>query len=322
MPQRFSFFLVVLLTMIVLCPVLRGQQTVAETLLPYAYSVKKQRIQVLNAEKQLTEFDIAYIEQGRGSSTILFLHGLASYLPEWDKTIADLSTTYRCIALDFPGYGRSSRCPKVSMKLYAEVVAAFMDSLKLSAVNLAGHSMGAQIGIMLAVQRPKAVSRLMLIAPSGIETFNKKHREFINIFYRPNFLKAKSETIVKSDYERGFTVFPADAAFMVQDRLAIRSATDFDDYCTVLTDCVKAAVNEPIFNDLHKISQPTLIVFGADDNLIPSSIMHPTMTTEGIGRLAKSKIKNSRLLLIPNCGHFVQFENPRETNTALREFLK
>jgi pimeloyl-ACP methyl ester carboxylesterase len=291
----------------------------ANLLRSYTFTVKKQTLS--------KGIEIAYVDEGGVSAgsgnneTLLFVHGLASYLPAFDKTIEGLRSEYRCVALDLPGYGRSGRAQTVGIRAYADVIAEFIDSLRLSAVTLVGHSLGGQIAIRAALRYPKKIKRLVLLAPAGIETFSQTHRDFINERYTAAYTRNKSEAIIKSDYERIFFTFPSGALFMIQDRLAIRTAADFEEYCSVQSQSVRASVNEPVFQELGLLKQPTLIVFGIEDNMIPSSLMHPEQTTEEIAKLAAARIKRSKLVLLPECGHFLQYEKPRETNAAIREFL-
>ena len=53
--------------------------------------------------------EIAYADEGQGPETIVFLHGLGSYAPAWIKNVSVLKEKYRCIAVDFPGFGKSSK---------------------------------------------------------------------------------------------------------------------------------------------------------------------------------------------------------------------
>ncbi|MDO8897890.1 MAG: alpha/beta fold hydrolase [Bacteroidales bacterium] len=71
--------------------------------IPYPFDVKKVQID--------ENTEIAYIDEGSGKETIIFIHGLGSYLPAWKKNIEGLSSDFRCIAIDLPGYGKSSKLP-------------------------------------------------------------------------------------------------------------------------------------------------------------------------------------------------------------------
>lgn len=306
------------------------QKMCAELLQPYPFAVKRQSLS--------NKIEIAYVDEGPNpvagaaphavAETFVFVHGLASYLRAWDKTIEELKKEHRCLALDLPGYGRSSMTTgitkSVGIKMYAGVIAEWMDSLRLERVVLVGHSLGGQIAMRLALtlNAAKKIKRLVLIDPAGIETFNEAHRQFINERYTTRYTKGKPDAIVQSDYERGFFKFPKDAQFMVQDRLAMKNGSDFDVYCAVIAECVHASVNEPVFSELGNIKVPTLVMYGAEDNMIPNSLMHPELNTIDIAKLAQKKIKGSKLVMLPDCGHFAGYECASATANAIRAFLK
>ncbi|MEL7003593.1 MAG: alpha/beta fold hydrolase, partial [Bacteroidota bacterium] len=69
--------------------------------LQYPFDVKKVEVR--------EGVQMAYMDVGSGTETILFIHGLGSYAPAWKKNIEGLSKQYRCIAVDLPGYGKSSK---------------------------------------------------------------------------------------------------------------------------------------------------------------------------------------------------------------------
>jgi pimeloyl-ACP methyl ester carboxylesterase len=114
---------------------------------------------------------------------------------------------------------------------------------------------------------------------------------------------------------------PDDAEFMITDRIALRDAEQFENYCYTVVQSVNGMVDQPVVHLLDRISRPTLIVFGENDNLIPNPYLNPGFTRE-IGEKGNKLIPNSKLVMIPECGHFLQFEKPDVFNKAVREFLK
>jgi pimeloyl-ACP methyl ester carboxylesterase len=74
-------------------------------------------------------------------------------------------------------------------------------------------------------------------------------------------------------------------------------------------------------DDLAKIKTPTLFIFGKNDALIPNKYLHPLLSIDELTKSAKASINNSKLVVIEEVGHFLQFEKPAETNKAILEFL-
>src|SRR5258706_4147895 len=76
--------------------------------------------------------DVPYVDEGDGDRTVLLVHGLGSNLTVWKHTIAALSTDYRVVAIDLPGYGRSAKASyRYSMAFFARVVDVVIDRLHL-----------------------------------------------------------------------------------------------------------------------------------------------------------------------------------------------
>jgi len=271
---------------------------------------------------QLKDANIAYVDEGTGDNTIIFIHGLGSYLRAWDKNIPELSKKYRCIAIDLPGYGKSSKeIHPGSMEFYADVVAQLINKLELKNVTLAGHSMGGQISMVFALKYPTLVKNLVLVDPAGFETFNEGEKQWFRDVMTVNAVKLTPVQAIRSNLILNFYDMPDDAEFMVTDRVALRDAKEFEKYCYAVAKSVHGMVDQPVINLIDRIIQPTLIVFGENDNLIPNPYLHGGKT-EDIAKIGNEKIKGSKLVIIPECGHFAQYEKYNEFNNAVLEFLK
>ena len=115
---------------------------------------------------------------------------------------------------------------------------------------------------------------------------------------------------------------PDDVEFMIQDRLKMREANDFNAYCQAVVGGMNAMLNESIFDQLKNVKQKTLVVYGANDGLIPNKYLNPGLTTQKVGA-SRRRLKFLMLTLkfIPECGHFISFDKPEEINEILLEFL-
>jgi len=282
--------------------------------LNYGYEVKHAKLS--------NDINLAYIDEGNGNETIIFIHGLGSYIPAWNKNISELSKSYRCIAIDLPGYGKSSKNPHSGlMSFYAKVVAEFIDNLDLGKVTLAGHSMGGQISMVAALHYPDKVEKLILVDPAGFELFHPGQRLWFKDVMTPNLIRLTTVEAIETNLASNFYNMPDDAIFMIEDRIAMRTADDFENYCYAVSQSVTGMVDEPIFNKLKYIEQPTLIFFGENDNLIPNRYLNPG-ETEPIAKAGANEIKNSKLIMVPKCGHFMMFEKSGVFNNEVKNFLK
>ncbi|MFH0735812.1 MAG: alpha/beta hydrolase [bacterium] len=309
-------YLILLLAIIVLngCSPYRNVIKMEFDDVEYPYTVKK--AELTNGIK------LAYIDEGKGDNTIIFIHGLGSYLKAWNKNLPSLSEKYRCIAIDLPGYGKSSKeIHPGSMDFYAAVLADFIKKLDLKNVTLAGHSMGGQISMVFSLKYPQLVTNLVLVDPAGFEEFTEGQKQWFRDVMTVPMVKNTPVQSIRANLIMNFYDMPEDAEFMVTDRIAFRDAKDFDKYCYAVTRSVNGMVDQPVINLLDRITKPTLIIFGENDNLIPNPYLTGG-TTESIAKIGHEKITGSKLIMIPNCGHFAQFEKYQEVNNAITDFLK
>nr|NQU90697.1 alpha/beta hydrolase [Bacteroidota bacterium] len=265
--------------------------------------------------------ELAYVDEGQGDQTIIFIHGLGSYLKAWQKNIAGLKENYRCIALDLPGYGKSSKeAHSGQMSFYAGVIKNFIDKLNLKNVVLAGHSMGGQISIMAAINYPETIKKLILVDPAGFEQFNEGQKQWFREVMTVKGVMLTTVEQIQTNLAYNYYKMPDDAQFMITDRIAMRQADDFENYCYAVVQSVHGMVDEPVFDILTEVKQPVLILFGKNDNLIPNRFLNPGRTID-IAKAGHEKIPTSQLMVIPKCGHFLQFEKSDAFNVAVKEFL-
>ncbi|MBC5993973.1 alpha/beta fold hydrolase [Pontibacter sp. SD6] len=299
-------------------PVAQSATTTADPVfesLKYKFPTKK--VTLSNGQS------VAYVDEGKGAETIIFIHGLGSYLPAWEKNIESLKSNYRTIALDLPGYGKSSKeNVQVSMDAYAKTVLELMDKLKLKKATLAGHSMGGQIAITAALQAPERVSKLILAAPAGLETFTDQQKQLFKMTVTPESVQKTTPEQTAANYKINFYNMPAEAQHMVEERLQIMKSEQFDDYSKAVAGSVAAMVDEPVHEKLSQLKMPTLIVFGENDALIPNRYFNSTLTPKAVAEIGKERIPNSQMVMIPEAGHFLQYEQPAAFNKAVQDFMK
>lgn len=106
---------------------------------------------------------IHYVDEGSGP-VLLFLHGNPTWSFDYRKVIEALRPDFRCIAVDYPGFGLSSAAPgyRYLPTEHTQVISAFVDALALSGVTLVVHDWGGPIGLATLQQRPEIFDRLVL----------------------------------------------------------------------------------------------------------------------------------------------------------------
>ena len=118
-------------------------------------------------ESQFIDLDghtVHYVDEGSGP-TLLFIHGNPTWSFMWREVIAALSSDFRCVALDLPGFGLSTAAPGYGHlpEEHADVVTAFVGELDLQEATLVGQDWGGLIGLATTQRRANVFQRLVLI---------------------------------------------------------------------------------------------------------------------------------------------------------------
>lgn len=305
-----------LITISILC---LAQFTIAqndEFMPTYKYEVKKVTI--------FDDIQIAYLDEGEEDApVIVMVHGLGGYIKNWYPTIEGLSDTYRCIAIDLPGYGQSTLRDFGEtdyIDFFARTVDAFVKKMELDKAILMGHSMGGQVSLVVALQNPDWLKKLILAAPAGFETFTDEEAKILMQYSEASVLMSHTEDQIRAAYKINFVDMPPLAEEMIQDRINAKEAPWFESYAKVREMGVKGMLNHPVYNELGQIEVPTYVLFGEKDFLIPNRYLHAGMTTQQVAEVGKT-IPNVKIKMIEAAGHMLQMDNPAGFNRAVKQML-
>lgn len=284
----------------------------------YPFPVKRCRIN--------SDVELAYMEAGKGPTSVVLLHGLGSYAPAWNKMIPLLSEDFHCLAIDLPNYGLSEKGSfPFTMSFFAECIEEFIRRLALEKVVVVGHSMGGQIALTMALRRRIVLQKLVLLAPAGFETFTAADRAWFRQFATPAFFEELSVEQITENFDLNFSAkkLPFDARFMLKDRLELREKDPrgYASFCAMISDCIQSMLKAPVFEQLYTIDHPTLIFFGEEDHLIPNRFLHPSLRPPQVARAGHAQMPNSRLQMLSPCGHFVPWEGAEAVSEAVKVFL-
>jgi pimeloyl-ACP methyl ester carboxylesterase len=260
------------------------------------------------------------IDIGQGEETIVFIHGLAGSWVNWLENIPAFSDRYRVIAMDLPGFG-SSPMPgeKISIPGYGRFVDALLDRLGVGAAVVVGNSMGGFIGAEIAIQFPPRVERLVLISAAGLSIEYRRDERILAVMRRfermltmygvwigtrtgPLVRRPRSRRALMRVVAEHAELLPA---ALVAEQIKGSGKPGFIDALDALTDY-------PIRARLPEIACPTLIVWGAEDRLVP------VRDADEFERL----IPDARKIVFPDTGHVAMFERPRAFNELLDAFLE
>ncbi|MGQ9642425.1 MAG: alpha/beta fold hydrolase [Ignavibacterium sp.] len=273
-------------------------------------------------KKALNDPYISYIDEGKGEYTLVFIHGLASNAGFWRYNIPELSKHFRVVAVDLPGYGKSQKGDySYSLSFYAETIKNLIDELQLKNVVIVGHSMGGQIAIIFALNYPGKLSKLILAAPAGFEEFQRGEGDWLRSVITMSGVKATTEEGIRRNLSNNFYNWSDKWEWMVEERVRMRKAKDFDEFAYTVDRCVDAMLDEPTFDKLSRITTPTLIIHGKYDGLIPNPYLHPGFPSDVFAK-GERDIPNAKRVEIDCAGHMIQIEKSEEFNNAVINFLK
>lgn len=256
----------------------------------------------------------AYRELGpRGGVPVIFLVHLAATLDNWDPRVVDpIARDHHVITFDNRGVGASSGQVPGSIEEMAQDAYSFIKALGFDTVDIFAFSLGGMVAQSLAVMHPELVRKLILMGtgPKG----DKSTDRVTAITY----LDMARAALSRSD-PKEFLFFNRDtegkhAAKAFVKRLQERTVDrDAPISIKALQAQLKAIKNwgrsAPM--DLAKITQPVLIVNGANDRMVP------TRFSEDLHR----RISGSELIIYPGAGHGSIFQFHEQFTTAAIEFL-
>lgn len=271
----------------------------------------------------LDDPQVAYVDVGEGPQTLILIHGLASNLGFWRYNIPALAEHFRVIALDLPGYGRSEKSGDYpyTLSFFASTIRDLIAELELGDVTLVGQSMGGQIAMVAALTHPDVIDRLVLVDPAGIETFEPGEARWLRNVYTIEGIRLTPEDAIRRNLSLNFYEWDDRLEWMVEERARLAKDDEFDEFAYAVRESVGAMLDEPTAPYLERIEQPTLIIYGEFDELIPNPYLHPGFARDVFGE-AHERIPNSTLVEIDDAGHLVMMERPEAFNQAVMEWLR
>jgi pimeloyl-ACP methyl ester carboxylesterase len=277
------------------------------------------------ALKQVPE--VAYVELNpQGAQTLVFIHGLGSYLKFWRYQLDDFAARgYRVLAVDLPGYGKSDKPASFpyTMEAMADVVHEFAQKLHAPQPILVGHSMGGQTALSYALRYPQDVKALVLTSPAGFEHFSAREKAWFKRSFGTSLIKSATESAIwGSVRQSNFEHWRPELNWLIEERVRVAKTPEFDAYAYANVRTVNGlAHNDFVRDSLGQVAVPTLIVYGEDDRLIPSPFLHGGWARD-VMRYGHEHIPGSKLVGLAGCGHTVQMDCPAEYNPQVLAFLE
>jgi 2-hydroxy-6-oxonona-2,4-dienedioate hydrolase len=254
---------------------------------------------------KVNNLHVRYLDRNKRGTPLLLLHGLGGSIESWTNNIRSLSTKFRIIALDLPGFGLSDK-PKISYSInfYVNFLEKFVKRIKLKHFFIIGSSLGGHIAIEFTIRNRKNVDKLILISPAGSlpKTFKgtKELREYIRIV-RARSSREVSRILSSIDNSMVCRSY-ADAIYK---RLSLPGAKQ-----AFISALRGSAMAQRYNNKLERIDTDMLLIWGREDRMIPLRFIRPFM-----------EHGKSRITILEKCGHRPHVENPKLFNKIVKDFL-
>ena len=246
---------------------------------------------------------VRYLTEGKGSMTMVLIHGWTCSAAFWRMQSTDFARLYRVISIDLPGHGKSDKPADVqySVPLFAQAIDAVMRDAQVTRAIIAGHSMGVPVAAQAIVDHPERFAGF--IAVDGA-VWRPRPPEARVARSGPTFAQR-----LRADYV-GTASANVDSMFM--------QATP-----TELRDEIRERM----------LMTPAYVAASASENLSASDVwthapvMVPTLAVVGGKQrdddrraLYQEYFPNLRFELWEEAGHFLMMEQPARFNQLVMEF--
>jgi pimeloyl-ACP methyl ester carboxylesterase len=253
-----------------------------------------------------------YNDIGAGSAVVC-VHGGGPGASGWsnfNQNVPALSAKYRLLLVDMPQFGRSEKVVIQEGRLtyVARVLKDFLDRLGIAKAHFIGNSMGAQTALKFALDYPDRIDRLVALGNGAVTQTVLTPRPTEGVKLIQAFYKGAGPT--REKLRRLIETLVYDSSFLTDALLEQRFAAANDPE-TVALWSKNPPPNEDIGALLGKVACRTLLVWGIEDRFSP---------IEG-GLALLKRLKDARLHVFAQCGHWAQVEKAREFDRLVLDFL-
>lgn len=261
-----------------------------------------------------------YWKVGDSGPAVVLLAGIGCSVREWRGNVGALAQSHRVYALDMLGGGLTDK-PDGDRYSLAQLARFTLDFLSTQGEDRAcfiGNSLGGRIALECARLAPARVRALVLVAPAGVgrntminmrlptvpvlgELMTRPSRAGLRMLWRSAFSDPAfvTDELVEEKFAQA-SLPGAQAAFL----RTLRGFVELGGFRRGPLDEIQAAMSG--------MTQPTLVVWGRDDRLLPVAQT----------QILKAKLASCRVVVFENCGHLPQVEKADAFNTIVQEFLR
>ena len=263
------------------------------------------------------ESRIHYKDEGNKEGKVLVLvHGFADSLFTFDYMIPELENEFRLVRMDFPAFGLTGKVPSSNYgpEAFVKVIHEVTNNLGIQKFSIIGNSLGGSAAWRYALNYPEQLEGLVLIAAAGIKNEEEKERKlgpkavnspltgWLFRYVMPKFMIGN---ILKN-------------VFVDESFITSKNVDRFHDFLilegsreAIISMSTSGGYKNNSKLEIRNITTPTLIIHGANDNIIPVRTHEYFL----------SEIVNSKALVYDRVGHIPMLEAPIRTSKDIKEFM-
>lgn len=246
-----------------------------------------------------TSLGIHYTISRRGDPTsppLIVIHGAGGISLSWPPQVHRLADI-TVLAPDLPNHGRSAARDFKTLEEVAAILLEWIEELNVAQVDCCGHSMGGAISLLLALQAPQRVRKLILIGSAARLPVNPR---LLELSSKMDTLPQAVEFLIKWSF----------APNTPQKLKELTARRLLQNHPRTLFQDLSACNQFDLSTELDRIQQPTLVLTGEQDRMTP--VANARWLTENL--------LNAHMEIIPAAGHMVVLEQPDQIARRLWTF--
>lgn len=257
---------------------------------------------------------LRYFVAGTGPPLML-VHGLGGGAANWVEVAPRLARRFRVLVPDLPGHGRSTPLRAApTLDPYADRLASLAEHEGIARMAVAGHSLGALVGLRLAVARPERVRALVLVGSAGIRSATREAERLLTLagFLRPGRAYSRYRRRIAGSRSLRYLVFgyygasdPAALSHAAVEGFLVNLGAHSD-----TKTARRALVRDDPRLDFERVRCPSLVLWGARDHQVPID-----------DAFQFARRLRAPLRVIADCGHLLIGERPDACADAIEDFL-
>lgn len=252
-----------------------------------------------------------YYPHPKRKETIVLIHGFLSSTFSFRKLIPRLKQHFAIIAIDLPPFGKSEKTTKFVYSYHnlARLVIELLNRLHIRQSIIIGHSMGGQISLYAAKQRPDLFEKIVLICSSAY--MKRLPSPLIYCSYLPYFYLYVKRHFAKQGVWQILCSVVHDQSLINEEMMEGYIKPFYDDQIfRALTRMIRDREGDLAQAELKSIEIPSLLVWGEEDKVVPIEIGY---------RLQKD-LPLSRFISLRKTGHLVPEERPDQVSDYIFDF--